>query len=62
MPRRPRKSPSPVTCDELTTAILVMIAREFGDRPLSRETLKAALQEVNIEVKLATLRVGKSPS
>ena len=62
MLRRPRKSVLPVAPDELTTAILLMIARKFGDRPLFRETLKVALQEVNIEVKLATFRVGKSAS
>jgi hypothetical protein len=38
-----------------------MIARKFGDRPLSWETLEEALREVNIEIKLAALR-GKQPS
>jgi hypothetical protein len=61
MPRRARKSLSPVTPNELTTAILVMIARKFGDRPLSWETLEEALREVNIEIKLAALR-RKRPS
>ena len=56
--RLPAKS-KPVEPAELKAAILRMIVREFGDRPMTWETVEEALREVNVEVKLAHLRSGR---
>jgi hypothetical protein len=39
-----------------------MIAREFGDRALSQETVEDALREVHLEIEAAALRERRAPS
>ena len=45
----------PVGIDELADAILAMMVREFGDRPLDWETVGRALALVNFEGKQVAL-------
>jgi hypothetical protein len=53
---RRRKSPAePVTVDEVSTAIL-QIVDEFGDQPLSWETVQEAMAAVNFEAKTEALK------
>jgi|SoimicmetaTmtHMA_FD_contig_31_17729232_length_321_multi_2_in_0_out_0_1 hypothetical protein len=46
-----RRPPEPVGSEELKDAILAMMVREFGDRPLDWETVARALVLVNFEIK-----------
>ena len=48
---RRRRAAWPVGSDELKDAILTMMVREFGDRPLDWETVARALVLVNFEIK-----------
>jgi hypothetical protein len=53
----------PVGVDELKDAILRMIVREFGDRPLTWEDASMALSLANFEIKQAALfapRIAKA--
>ena len=43
--------PDPVGSEELKDAILAMMVERFGDRPLTWETVEAALKIVNFEIK-----------
>lgn len=45
------RKPKPVGVDELKDAILRMMVREFGDRPLDWETVEQALTLINFHVK-----------
>lgn len=59
MPGRP-KPPAPVEVDELKDAILRMIVREFGDRPLDVETAMMALSIAGFEIKQAAVFAPRS--